>query len=216
MSQKLNLNGSFEVYKEKKKEGFFNIEAIDDDNKFWRYSHKEYGMEAVGEVEIGDNKVSFNKDNNSLGLYDSGRGLFFYKTHWIWSQFNVVLPDGRKLAVNMEGGIKQTKKSYDPSDFYVLDGKTTPLEPVEYIYDSNDFMKEWTFKTLNLDKYNTQTVSLKFKPRMDFEDSTNLFVLKSRLKQAFGTYSGFIVTKDGEKIFINDVKGLADFHYVQW
>lgn len=178
--------------------------------------YKQYGLKVSGEISHNNEKIALNEKNNSVMMFDYGFGVFQYKTHWVWISSNFVLPDGRRMAFNLGGGIAKTKTSMANEDYFILEGKTVLLEPVEIKYNINDLGQPWQMHTHNMGNFKTRKLKLDFRPSKTFYDYKNYVVIKSNLAQNFGYFDGWIVDDKGEMIEINGIKGICEYHYVQW
>jgi len=142
-----------------------------------------------------------------------------YKTHWIWVSANFYNKEGKRMGFNFGGGMAKTDKSKASEDFFTIEGKTTLLEPVDVQYDLKTLGETpWRFETKDKDfiRKRQRSVQLDFLPQKTFKENINFFVIRSKLVQIFGYFSGTIVGDDGKEYEIESVKGLADFHYAQW
>ena len=131
-------------------------------------------------------------------MFDTGIGIFKYKTSWIWVGFQHFLEDGRRIAINMMAGIKETELSQSPEDFMTLDGKTFNLEPVNIHSPDRDRYhqnEKWWFDTIKNDEIKRPGplhLYLAFECESQLDAGTNLFVIKSRLSQCYGRFNGWV------------------------
>jgi len=231
-SEKLGISGSFKwemgiqdwSTKWPVKQGHLQVEPIDDEMRYWHLGYKMYGLDVVGDLKIGDKNVALGQTEKSLMMIDLGAGMFQYKTHWLWVAANFVLPDGRRMAFNFGGGISKTQKARSNEDYIIIDGKTSIMEPVVINYNPDNLYEDWTLTTDTgvFEKYEVTepfsegTVDLRFTRTQSFEDIKNLGLVKGKLVQNFGSFSGFIIDSTGERHNLENVKGLCEFHYIHW
>ena len=221
-SEKLNFEGEFTYVKAKKDEGHFKVEQIvENDPRYFLIGYKEYGMEVKGKGKIGDYELSFDKTNKSMALFDTGRGVFKYKTSWIWVGFQHFLADGRRIAINIGAGIKETEQSQSPEDFMILDGKTFNLQPVVIHSPARDRYhqyQKWSFDTVKNDEVKSPGplhLYLDFECESQLDAGENFFVVKSRLLQCFGRFNGWVTDEQNRRIEIVDAFGISEMHYMQ-
>jgi hypothetical protein len=232
-SEKLGISGSWKFEmgiqewdtKWPALQGHLQVEPIDDTQRYWHLGYKMYGLELTGNLKIADKNIALGKSNKSLGMFDVGAGVFQYKTHWVWIAANFVLEDGRRMAFNFGGGISKTDKAQSNEDYVIINGHTVIMEPVVITYNPENLKENWFLKT-DADIYNKyavpegafteRTLDLKFTHTKSFDDSKNLGLVKSKLVQNFGTFSGWVRDDTGEKYVLEDVRGLCEFHYIQW
>ena len=169
-SHMLNFQGNFVVKKYKNHDGhFFAEQILEDDGRFWHAGHKEYGMEITGKGEIGDKQINF--DENSTAMMDIQRGVLTFKTSYIWIGIDTVLEDGTRIALNINGGTKQTEKSLNNEDYAVINGKLTLLDPVEYSVTWDHPMIIWSLSTEDIE--GPRKVNLQFNPTFQSLEGPN-------------------------------------------
>lgn len=79
----------------------------------------------------------------------------------------------------------------------------------------NNPLAPWEFTTVN-EKPTSSYASIKinFYPEKSFEKSFNAWIIKSDLKQYFGTYKGIVSTN--EHVFEVELRGILEDHHSRW
>ncbi len=176
------------------------------DKRFY-YNRKINCMPAKGWFTVGDQRQVADP-KNSLGGLDWGRGVWDYKSFWLWASLSAYLPDGRTIGLNMGEGFGDLSRATE--NCFILDGRVHKLERIPFQYDPTDFMKPWKFVSSD------GRLDLEFVPFLERTAKSNVLLIDSEVHQMFGRYSGMVVTDEGETITINDLIGFAEEHHARW
>ena len=175
--------------------------------KRFYFNRKINCIPASGYVHYGDVREELRPDE-ALGALDWGRGVWEYSSFWNWASASGFLPDGRSIGLNLGCGFGDISAATENA--VIVDGKIHKLAQVPYLYDSNDYMKEWIFRD------NENRLDLTFTPFKDRTARTNLGIIFSEVHQIFGRYNGHVILDDGQKLEINDLIGFAEEHKARW
>ena len=171
------------------------------------YNRKVNCMPASGVIEAGG--LRFELDPNTcLGNLDWGRGVWAYKSFWVWASASGFLKDGRRLGLNMGYGFGDTSAASENA--FLLEGRIHKLGQVDFSYSSADFMQPWKMRSPD------GRLELEFTPMVERVAQTNLWVLASEVHQMFGRYDGWLVSDEGEKIQVENLIGWAEEHHAKW
>jgi hypothetical protein len=143
-----------------------------------------------------------------LGNLDWGRGVWEYRSFWVWASASAFLPDGRRLGLNLGFGFGDTSAATENA--IILDGRVHKLEEVRFDYDPADFMRPWRMASSD------GRLELEFVPFYDRTAKTNLLVITSEVHQMFGQYHGQVTTDEGEVISLSGITGFAEEHHARW
>jgi hypothetical protein len=169
------------------------------------YNRKINCMPAAGHIEFGDATTSL-ETASSLGTLDWGRGVWPYRSFWVWASASGFLPDGRTAGLNLGFGFGDTTAATENT--IVVDGTIHKLGTVDFRYDANDFTKPWQMKS--------ERVDLEFTPFLERLAKTNLLVVRSEVHQMFGRYDGTVIDDAGEAIRFDGIIGWAEEHHARW
>ncbi len=164
------------------------------------YNQKINCMPSSGVVELGSEKITFNK-SDTFSVLDWGRGVWTYKNTWYWSSLSGIV-NGKRFGFNLGYGFGDTSSASENMLFF--DGKAHKLDKIEFQLDDKDLMQEWSFKD------NQNRVDLILKPLLDRPDQMNLGIIKNIGHQIFGLFSGTVVLDDGSKLMIKEMLGFAE------
>lgn len=155
---------------------------------------------------------------------DFGRGVWPYSSSWNWASFSGESSSGRRVGVNLGG--RWTDGTGQNENGIVVDGKLTKIHlEVNWEYDSTNWMKPWKLTTMPAPAAAVSReaptpavagVSVTFTPLFERAAASNVLVVRSEVHQMIGTFSGHIVTDDGELIEIENLQGWAEEHYARW
>ncbi len=182
------------------------VTGYKEDPRLFYYNHKINMMPAEGKIQIGEKSYNFKKET-SFGLMDWGRGIWPYKTHWLWGSA-CGLVDGVPIAFNIGYGFGDLSTHTENVIFY--DGKANKIDEVTFHHENRDPEKPWKF-TSNDDRFN-----MTLNPLIPNRDKINFGVIYSNSSLIHGLYSGTIVLDNGEKIQIKEMLGHAEDIYWRW
>ena len=171
------------------------------------YNHKINCLPAAGWLQIGDQRTEIRPDT-CLGNLDWGRGVWEYRSFWVWASASGFLPDHRSIGLNLGFGFGDTAAATENT--LILDGRVHKLGQVDFTYDSRDFQCPWRMIAPD------GRLDLEFVPFVERVAKTNLLVIASEVHQMFGRYRGTALTDDGEVISIAGLIGFAEEHHARW
>lgn len=175
-------------------------------NRFY-YNRKVNCLPAEGWLQIGDQRTEFRPDA-CLGNLDWGRGVWEYRSFWVWASASGFLPDGRTLGLNLGYGFGDTSAATENT--VILDGRVHKLGQVEWSYDLADYRRPWRMTTPD------GRVQLTFTPFVERVARTDLLLIASQVHQMFGRYAGQVRTDDGQLIAVEGLIGFAEEHRARW
>jgi hypothetical protein len=148
------------------------------------------------------------KPNHSLGNLDWGRGVWAYRSFWVWASASGFLENGQTIGLNMGYGFGDTSAATENA--FILDGKIHKLGEIKFNYNNKNFYDPWTMQS------DDGRLELVFTPFLDRTAKTDIKLLTSEVHQMFGNYEGFVITDSGEKIIIKNLIGFAEEHFAKW
>ena len=175
--------------------------------KRFYYNRKVNCLEANGWVDLGDTRYQLNP-GTCLGNLDWGRGVWEYRSFWVWASASGFLTGGRSLGLNLGFGFGDTSAATENA--LILDGKIHKLGQVDFNCNRDDYTSPWKMSSPD------GRLKLEFKPFLERVAKTNLLLIYSRVHQVFGRYYGSFVTQAGERIEIDGLTGFAEEHHARW
>jgi hypothetical protein len=169
------------------------------------YNRKINCMPVWGTVGVGDQTVGIEPATAS-GTLDWGRGVWMYRSFWVWASASGFLGDGRRIGLNMGYGFGDTSAATENT--LLLAGRIHKLADVEFAYDDRNYMRPW--------KMRSDRVDLTFTPIVERTARTNLLVIRSEVHQQFGRYSGSVVDDEGSTHTVDALAGWAEEHHARW
>ena len=176
------------------------------DNRFY-YNRKVNCIPAEGWLQIGSDRTEI-RPETCLGNLDWGRGVWEYRSFWVWASASGFLTDGRTVGLNLGFGFGDTTAATENT--FILNGRIHKLGQVDFTYDPADFMRPWRMVSPD------GRLDLEFTPFLERVAKTNLLVITSEVHQMFGRYRGSVKTDDGEIIAIDGLIGFAEEHHAHW
>ncbi|MBC7260606.1 MAG: DUF2804 domain-containing protein, partial [Chloroflexi bacterium] len=149
------------------------------------YNRKMNCLPATGWVQYGQQRLDLQPDH-ALGNLDWGRGVWEYKSFWVWASASAYLPDGRTLGLNMGYGFGDTSAATENA--LILNGRIHKLEQINFEYNNKNFMQPWKMHSPD------GRLDLEFVPFKERVARSNLLLLYSEVHQMFGRYSGTLHT----------------------
>jgi len=175
-------------------------------NRFY-YNRKINCLPASGWLQIGDERTEITP-TTCLGNLDWGRGVWEYRSFWVWASASGFLPDGRTIGLNLGFGFGDTSAATENT--LILSGRVHKLAQVDFSYNAQNFMQPWRMIAPD------GRLDLTFTPFVERVASTNLLLIASTVHQLFGRYSGHAVADDGERIIVDGLIGFAEEHHARW
>ncbi|MFX1418576.1 MAG: DUF2804 domain-containing protein [Promethearchaeota archaeon] len=182
------------------------VTGYKDNPKLFYYNHKINMMPAQGLIRIGNQGYKFEPDT-SFGLMDWGRGIWPYRTHWLWGSA-CGLVNGLPIAFNIGYGFGDLSTHSENVIFY--DGKVHKIDQVTFHHENRDPTKPWKF-TSNDNRFN-----MVLKPIIPHREKINFGLIYLNSSLLHGFYSGEILLDNGEKIRIEEMLGHAEDIYWRW
>ncbi len=171
------------------------------------YNRKVNCLPVEGWLEYQGQRMTFSPEQH-LGNLDWGRGVWDYRSFWVWASASSFLPDRRPVGLNLGFGFGDTSAATENALF--LDGRIHKLGVVEFSYDSSDFMRPWRMVAPD------GRFDVTFTPFLERVAATNLLLITSKLHQLFGHYAGTVRTAEGEVIEIAGLPGFVEEHHACW
>jgi hypothetical protein len=171
------------------------------------YNRKINCIPANGWVDLGEKRYLL-KPQDCLGNLDWGRGVWEYRSHWVWASASGFLPGHRTAGLNLGYGFGDTSAATENA--FILDGHIHKLGCVDFNYSKVDYMKSWSMTSLD------GRLQLEFKPILERVAKTNLLLIYSNVHQIFGHYFGSFTTSDGERVELDGLVGFAEEHHARW
>lgn len=175
-------------------------------NRFY-YNRKINCLPATGWLQIGDDRTKITPDA-CLGNLDWGRGVWEYRSFWVWASASGFLEDGRTVGLNLGFGFGDTSAATENT--LILNRGIHKLAQVNFSYNAQNFTQPWRMVAPD------GRLDLTFTPFVERVATTNLLLIASTVHQLFGRYSGYVVADDGERIVIDGLIGFAEEHHARW
>jgi len=176
------------------------------DRRFY-YNRKVNCMPASGRVTYAGRQFDL-RPQAALGNLDWGRGVWEYRSHWIWASASGFLPEGRTVGLNLGGGFGDTSAASENA--LILAGRIHKLGKVEFNFTSADYMRPWHMVAAD------GRCDLEFVPFKERVAKTNLGLIASEVHQMFGHYRGIVQPQAGPPIQLDGLIGFAEEHFARW
>lgn len=189
-------------------EDMFTISPITEDNRYWYYNLKAYNLSCEGTLN-GETL------EGCVGASDYGRGLFPYKTNWIWGTASG--KSGKhNFSLELGGGIPH-ESSNTFEDAFKVGTKVFKLSPLAYTYDKLNYMNGFTMKTHeNYAHDMNNAADIVFRSSFVHTKKDNLIIIKSNMDYIYGTYSGWVTDDKGNKFEFEDIHGFVEIAKFRW
>jgi len=167
------------------------------------YNRKLNGLRSRGQVRWGEQT-----EPALLGQLDWGRGVWPYRSHWLWASANGSAADGRVIGLNLGAGFGDLRRGTENALF--IDGRLHKLGAVIFDCDAHDYTRPWRL----CDDQGRLDITLRVVAER--VDASNVGLLCSEVHQCFGRYAGFVVADDGERLTLAELPGFAEEHFARW
>lgn len=174
----------------------------------FQFTSKQNCIPVEGKIIYNGETFELHKENSFASL-DFGRGVWPYNTKWNWvtcsGSFN-----NRIIGFNLGG--TWTDGTGMTENGFVIDGTVNKLsENIIFEYDKENMMEPWHIKSKDTDR-----ADIKFQPIYKRLAETNAYILKSKVYQILGEFTGDLITDNGEKVHFEKLKGSAEEHIARW
>jgi len=183
------------------------------DPELFYYNCKACCMPVKGHLKFDGKHYEFSNED-SMAIYDWGRGIWEPVNQWYWSSASTML-NGMPFGFNIGHGFGDTSNATENMIFY--NGVCHKLDQIEFqipgdkvgdlkheIPDDN-YMKPWKFTT------NDGRLDMDFVPLLDRTSGLdNSSGYPAGQHQVFGYFSGIAVLDDGTELPFKDVFGFAE------
>ncbi|KAL0477470.1 hypothetical protein AKO1_008144 [Acrasis kona] len=178
------------------------------------YTLKQAGMPVRGYYKLKDRRYEFGED--AVAIQDWTRALPKRLTVWYWISINFVSKN-KRIGVNLSHGMYPKRvgnQTLGLENGIWVDGNLHLVES-ELIVDGEpgtgvlDEAEEWHCRTKD------GSLKLTYRREGATVSGLDVKVLKGKLIHSYGTYSG-VITIDGEKHVLKNVKGILEDHYTLW
>lgn len=180
----------------------------------YNYTGKLVALRAEGELIAGGMQYKLGAEE-TLASIDFTRGLWPYHTQWRWAcgaGYGGLTEADKSRRIGLNFGEGWSESGGVVENCLYVDGKVFPLwEPVSFHFDAQNLKEPWTLRTVNSNR-----VSLIFTPDYFRTQDTNLLLVRMKLEQVMGHFSGRIVLENGETLAIANLPGIAENHMARW
>lgn len=171
-----------------------------------RATQKAAAMSASGTVVVGGRTWLL---DGGTGGVDTTHGYLARETAWRWAFGTGRLPGGGPIAFNLAEGFAGVPEG-DPGENAVFRSfETSRLPPVAFTFDRENPRTPWHVVSADA------TVDLTFTPAAIHQENKNYLVLKNRLAQLPGTFSGRLPAPGGS-VTIDALPGVVEDHWALW
>ena len=169
------------------------------------YSHKAL-MPLEGELTIGKEKIEFSKKNGFM-IVDDHKGYYPFEMKYDWVTTAGRDDKNRLIGFNLTDNQIIDHEKYNENCLWT-DASTHLLPPVT-ISRPDGSMGPWHIK----DTYGQ--VKLTFTPKIEGKVDINAIIFKSKYRAPYGTFSGYILDADGEKVVFDNFYGMGEKKFIR-
>lgn len=169
----------------------------------WTYTEKTAPVPISGTLNSRGKTWDLSQ---TLALTDWTCGFMRRNTFWNWASSACVLPDGKRLGLNLSSGVNET--AFTENAFWI-DNERIKVDTVNFAFNSGNLMNPWKIRSFD------GKVDLEFIPETKREDCVKAFFVASRFTQLMGQFSGTLTTDSNERITLCNVPGFTEDHYAK-
>jgi len=182
--------------------------AVPMDHQHFQYTSKHVAVPVAGRVRIGRNEIPF-EGLDAFASHDFGRGVWPRRTSWNWGAASGYVDDAN-VGINLGG--RWTDGTGTTENAVFINGRLIKIqEDLEWQYNELDFLARWRVRAPR-----SGDVDLLFEPIVERKAFTDALVVRSRVHQVFGIWSGTIRGEDGVTIEVPYLFGWAEEHHAVW
>ena len=171
----------------------------------FQYTRKNNCMAARGTV-MADGTEYRVESASTIATMDHGRGRWPYNTVWNWASASGET-DGHQIGLQFGG--KWTVGTPSTENSLRIDGRVEKIsEELDWSYDAGDWMAPWRIRGSRVD--------VTFHPEYHRHSKLDRVILLAREDQVFGSFSGDIVSSNGETYRVQNLFGWAEEVHRRW
>ena len=174
------------------------------------FTTKAAGLEARGEILLGDKNFRLTPDN-TFALFDWTHGAYPRQTFWNWACGAGSGED--KMGKQAKVGFNFSKGVYENGrleNTVWINGVPEPAGEIDYVYDPKKPLSPWQIQSKDM------KIKLTFNPEGIRQANDNFIVLASRFIQPCGQFEGKITTASGNTYTLESTSGVVEEHYAKW
>jgi len=172
----------------------------------WAFTRKAAPIQTLGTIQAGNRVYDLDRDN-AYAITDWTGGFLRRETWWNWAAIAGILPDGRTIGLNLSWGTNET--GFTENAFWV-NSAITHVGPVCFKKHKDVNGSKWIITSSD------GRVDLVFEPEGNRSESINAILVVSRFVQFFGWFSGTLITRENQKVHLNQIPGWAEDHFARW
>ena len=178
------------------------------DHQHFQYTSKHIAVPVAGRVRIGRSEIPF-EGVDAFATFDFGRGVWPRTTSWNWGAASGYVDDAN-FGINLGG--KWTDGTGATENAVFINGRMIKIhEDLEWSYNAVNFLEKWRVRAPM-----SGDVDLLFEPIVERRAHTDAVLVRSRVHQVFGIWSGTVRGERGETIEIPYLFGWAEEHNALW
>ena len=183
---------------------------FEENSKAFYYNQKINCMKAQGVAKYDGREYHF-YPSSSFATLDWGRGVWPYKNTWYWGSASGTV-DSVSFGFSIGYGFGDTSAASENVLFY--DGIAHKLERITFHIPRSggnyDYLEPWIFTSSD------KRFEMSFRPILDRQDYTSVWLISSEQHQVFGYFSGYAVLDDSTVIELKDFFGFAERVSNKW
>ncbi|MFX1401073.1 MAG: DUF2804 domain-containing protein [Promethearchaeota archaeon] len=200
------IKGTINLYDNPNWDNTVVVTGYKENPKLFYYNHKINMMPAEGSIHLGEQVYDF-KPESSFGLMDWGRGIWPYKTHWLWGSACGIV-DEVPVAFNIGYGFGDLSTHTESVVFY--NGKAHKIDEITFHHENRDPSKPWKF-TSNDNRFDMILI-----PLIPHTEKINFGIIKLDSSLMHGLYNGVLKLDNDDKIHIKNMLGHAEDIFWRW
>ncbi len=170
------------------------------------YSHKGC-LALTGELRLGDEVLSFGRDNSFL-LMDDHKGYYDFVMRWDWVTGGGFDPAGRRIGFNLTRNASIDPANYNENCLWI-DGRLHLLPPVRFTRRPDQNPEVWEIRD------EAGEVEVDFVIEVDGYVRVNALVIESRYRGPFGQVRGHLRGPGGERVVLDGFFGMGEDFYLR-
>ncbi len=176
----------------------------------FQYTSKQQARPATGELVVGDDRWPLGAGgSHAWGVLDVGRGRWPYRTRWNWGAGAGTAVDGRTVGLQV-GGI-WTVGTGATENGVIVDGEVVKIgEELDWRYDERAPMEPWQVRSTD------GALDVRLLPRHLRHARTEALMVRSEMRQVFGSWSGHVPTPQGGRVAVDRLAGFVERSDSRW
>jgi hypothetical protein len=214
-NENTNLQITADLLRDNDADSLVTLTPISDDGSLFYFNTKQNTIVPTGSLVLNNKKYNL---SDFLVSYDSGRGVWPFKSGWIWANGNGRTTNNDVIGINIGHGFSHPTASQATEDCFYINNKLYKL-PAMITEKPSKKNKLWRFRVsenTNQDNLTGNTCYIEFRTRKHKSIGFNMVIGKVSFDISYGIFTGVCKDSDKKEYLFENVYGILEDKMSIW